>query len=162
MPYPSKKCLILVYLKWSRSRSRSRSNSYLPPKSRIECTEATYCVDSWRRAYSRIRLALRNAHLSRFVYSPAARTLANLYDAVCVNISYRLAPMHEFPTAAHDTYDVVKWLSQNSSTLGANLTKGSILFSGSAGANLVSVAAQHWVSTASSPPITGLSLSMSP
>ncbi|KAF2799602.1 alpha/beta-hydrolase [Melanomma pulvis-pyrius CBS 109.77] len=93
-------------------------------------------------------------------YSPIARTIANLYSAVAVNISYRLAPMHTFPTAAHDTHDTVKWLSQNASSLGADLTKGFILFGGSAGANLAAVATQNWVSSKSSPPITGVSLTV--
>ncbi|CAN9247238.1 unnamed protein product [Alternaria alternata] len=92
--------------------------------------------------------------------SSVSRVLANLYSAVAVNISYRLAPTHKFPTAAQDAYDSVRWLSQNPSTLGADLSKGFVLLGASAGANLAAVVAQKWFSGKSSPPITGLSLAI--
>lgn len=91
-------------------------------------------------------------------FSSVARTIVNLYSVVAINISYRLAPAHKFPIAAHDTHDTIQWLSQNASSLGADPTKGFILVGGSAGANLAATTTQRWVSTKSSPPITGISI----
>jgi len=91
---------------------------------------------------------------------PVSRTVAKLYSAVAVNIAYRLAPMHKFPTAAHDTHDTILWLSKNATSLGADLSKGFILLGASAGANLAAITAQKWMSTKSSPPITGVSLAV--
>jgi acetyl esterase/lipase len=92
--------------------------------------------------------------------SSVSRTLAKLYSAIAVNIAYRLAPAHNFPTAAYDTHDTIIWLSKNASSLGAELSKGFILLGASAGANLAAVTSQKWVSTRSSPPITGVSLAV--
>lgn len=36
---------------------------------------------------------------------------ANKFGAVCVNVDYRLAPEHPFPTPINDSLDAFKWVS---------------------------------------------------
>lgn len=38
------------------------------------------------------------------------RQLVQKLGCTCVNVDYRLAPEHPFPTAAHDSWDVTKWV----------------------------------------------------
>jgi len=38
------------------------------------------------------------------------RLLASKLGVTCVNVDYRLAPEHKFPTAVHDCYDATKWV----------------------------------------------------
>ncbi|KAI0628304.1 Alpha/Beta hydrolase protein [Trametes polyzona] len=58
-----------------------------------------------------------------------------------VNVDYRLAPEHPFPTGLNDAYAAVKWVAANSAGIGASLSKGFILGGDSAGANLAAVCA---------------------
>ncbi|KAM0723539.1 hypothetical protein Q7P37_000526 [Cladosporium fusiforme] len=44
-----------------------------------------------------------------------ARALAHLFGATVVNISYRLAPEHKFPTPQFDVWDCCKWISDHAS-----------------------------------------------
>lgn len=57
--------------------------------------------------------------------------------AVCVNVEYRLAPEHPFPTSVEDAFDVVKWCaasaSSDSSILPCDLRQGFIVGGASAG-----------------------------
>lgn len=39
------------------------------------------------------------------------RLFANKLGAVCVNVDYRLAPEHPFPTPINDSWDAFKWVS---------------------------------------------------
>ncbi|KAL4868671.1 Alpha/Beta hydrolase protein [Aspergillus spectabilis] len=39
------------------------------------------------------------------------RLFVEKWGFVVVNIDYRLAPEHPFPTAVHDVYDVIKWVN---------------------------------------------------
>ena len=39
------------------------------------------------------------------------RLFANKFGAICVNVDYRLAPEHSFPTPIHDSWEVFKWVS---------------------------------------------------
>ena len=74
-----------------------------------------------------------------------------------VNITYRLAPEHKFPTAINDAWDTVKWCAANaSSSLGADSSKGFLLGGVSAGGNITAVVAQKAVEEGMSPPLTGL------
>lgn len=50
---------------------------------------------------------------SRFQLAPQSRAIAKATGAVVVNISYRLAPEHKFPTGPNDVWDSVKWLAEN-------------------------------------------------
>lgn len=51
------------------------------------------------------------------------RELARLAGCMVVSLDYRLAPEHRFPTASHDAWDALLWLSENASTLGADATR---------------------------------------
>lgn len=47
----------------------------------------------------------------RFDESWTCRILVEEIGAVALAIQYRLAPEHPFPTAIHDAWDAVKWVS---------------------------------------------------
>lgn len=85
-----------------------------------------------------------------------ARTVAYLYGATVVQLSYRRAPEHKFPTAPKDVWDTVQWITENQSVLDADLTKGFVIGGGSAGGNLSIVTAHRSVKEKLSPPITGV------
>lgn len=38
------------------------------------------------------------------------RNFTNKFGAVCVNVDYRLAPEHPFPTPVNDSWDACKWV----------------------------------------------------
>ena len=42
--------------------------------------------------------------------APRCRKWCELFDGVAVNVDYRLAPQHVFPTALNDCYDAFKWV----------------------------------------------------
>ncbi|KAK2777622.1 alpha beta hydrolase fold-3 domain-containing protein [Colletotrichum kahawae] len=72
-----------------------------------------------------------------------AREFALEFDAVVVNATYRLAPEHKFPQAVMDGWETAKWLAQNASHYGADITKGFVIGGYSAGGNISSVVAQR-------------------
>lgn len=80
-------------------------------------------------------------------------------DAVCVNVEYRLAPEHTFPTGVNDAWDVVKWCAATASTssdvLPADPRKGFIVSGASAGGNLAAVMCQLARDEGLDPPLTG-------
>lgn len=39
------------------------------------------------------------------------RLTASKFGVTCVNVGYRLAPEHKFPTAVYDCHDATKWVS---------------------------------------------------
>ncbi|KAI0364166.1 hypothetical protein BV20DRAFT_974747 [Pilatotrama ljubarskyi] len=53
-----------------------------------------------------------------------------------VNVEYRLAPEHPFPTPLEDALAALKWAAQNPALLKADLKKGFIVGGESAGANM--------------------------
>jgi acetyl esterase len=68
------------------------------------------------------------------------RNLANCIPAVVVSVDYRLAPEHQWPTAADDVYAAAQWAARNAEALGADVSR--IVIGGdSAGGNLAAVAA---------------------
>jgi acetyl esterase len=68
------------------------------------------------------------------------RNLANLLPAVVVSVGYRLAPEHQWPTAANDVYAATTWTADNAARFGGDPTR--IAVGGdSAGGNLAAVAA---------------------
>ncbi|OJT04385.1 AB hydrolase superfamily protein B1A11.02 [Trametes pubescens] len=60
-----------------------------------------------------------------------------------VNVEYRLAPEHPFPTAVDDCLAALKWVVQNTLLLKADLTKGFLVGGQSAGANIAAVLAHE-------------------
>ncbi len=48
------------------------------------------------------------------------RELSRLSGCMVVSLDYRLAPEHRFPTASHDAWDALVWLSQHAEELGAD------------------------------------------
>ncbi|KAI0730944.1 Alpha/Beta hydrolase protein [Earliella scabrosa] len=62
---------------------------------------------------------------------------------VIINVDYRLAPEHKFPTAFEDCYAAVRWVIENHSELRVALDKGFLVGGDSAGANLAATVALH-------------------
>jgi len=79
---------------------------------------------------------------------------------VAVNVDYRLAPEHVFPTQVHDAYDALKWTAAHFEELGGNAKKGFLVGGISAGANLSSVITHLYCNDKLSPPLTGTYLSI--
>lgn len=83
------------------------------------------------------------------------RLLTSQLGATCVNVDYRLAPEHKFPSCAHDCIDATKWAGTNAASLGADPSKGFIIGGTSAGGNLTGVVVHALNDDNFSPPITG-------
>ncbi|CAK7217048.1 hypothetical protein SCUCBS95973_003019 [Sporothrix curviconia] len=77
------------------------------------------------------------------------------YGCVAISLSYRLAPEHKFPTATDDCWDELKWVVQNASKLGADLSEGFVLGGTSAGGN-ISIVLSHMARDEKLPPLTGV------
>lgn len=94
--------------------------------------------------------------------APQARDIAKTTGAVVVNISYRLAPEHKFPTGPNDVWDSVKWLAENASSkpIGVDLSTGFIVGGASAGANLTMTTLRRSIVEELHPQITGIWLSV--
>ncbi|OBZ67627.1 AB hydrolase superfamily protein B1A11.02 [Grifola frondosa] len=58
-----------------------------------------------------------------------------------VNVDYRLAPEHPFPTGVHDAYAALKWTATHASELSADPARGFLVGGMSAGANLAAAVA---------------------
>ncbi|KAI9148783.1 AB hydrolase superfamily protein [Paramyrothecium foliicola] len=95
---------------------------------------------------------------NNFIHSYQSRPIATLHNLTVVNISYRLAPEHKFPTAPNDVWDSLKWLSDegNAKELGCDLSLGFYIGGISAGGNLSAVTAQRWVSEKCTPKLSGV------
>lgn len=67
-----------------------------------------------------------NMHGGGFVLGQAdgddlwCRLIADRAGCLVVNIDYKLAPEHKFPTAVHECYDVVKWVHTHAGQFSAN------------------------------------------
>ncbi|KAJ7892203.1 Alpha/Beta hydrolase protein [Mycena leptocephala] len=59
-----------------------------------------------------------------------------------VNVDYRLAPEHPFPTGLNDSYAALKWTAKNCKRIHGSLEKGFVVCGASAGAN-ISAAVAH-------------------
>ena len=90
------------------------------------------------------------------------RLFARDLGAVSVNVEYRLAPEHPFPTGVHDSYDVIKWIASTapSDILPADPRQGFIVGGSSAGGNLSAVMCQIARDEGLNPPLTGQNLSV--
>ncbi|KAI5919323.1 Alpha/Beta hydrolase protein [Camillea tinctor] len=84
-----------------------------------------------------------------------------LHNQLCVlNIDYRLAPKHVFPTGINDAYDAFKWAAQNAHSISADPAKGFLVGGVSAGGNMAGVIAYLARDDKIDPSITGLLLSI--
>lgn len=64
--------------------------------------------------------------------------LASATGAVVASIDYRLAPEHPFPAAVDDCWEILAWISENSTVLGADTNQLAVM-GDSAGGNLAAV-----------------------
>lgn len=83
------------------------------------------------------------------------RNLVQRFGAVCVNVDYRLAPEHVFPTPINDCWDALQWAATHTAELGADPTKGFIVGGESSGGNAAIVLAHLARDNKLSPPLTG-------
>ncbi|KAL3418141.1 hypothetical protein PVAG01_09856 [Phlyctema vagabunda] len=93
---------------------------------------------------------------------PLARAFALQAGATTLSVSYRLAPEHRFPAAVHDAQDTLKWVTENTSKLNVNLSRGFIVGGVSAGANIATAIALSSRDENLSPPLTGQILCVPP
>lgn len=89
-----------------------------------------------------------------------ARLLTRELGASCLNVEYRLAPEHKFPTGINDCWDVLQWAAKNASSLNADPSKGFIVGGSSAGGNISAVLAHKSRNENLQPPVTGQWLSV--
>ncbi|KAH0493954.1 hypothetical protein TgHK011_000594 [Trichoderma gracile] len=75
---------------------------------------------------------------------------------VAVNVEYRLAPEHVFPTAMEDAFDATKWTAQNAKTLGIDPAKGFLVGGESSGADMALIVAHMCLDDGLRPPLTGI------
>ncbi|RYP48444.1 hypothetical protein DL768_005646 [Monosporascus sp. mg162] len=83
------------------------------------------------------------------------RLFSRELGAVCVNVEYRLAPEHPFPTWINDAWDALQWCAQHASELGADPSRGFVVGGGSAGGNITAVLTHIARDKQFSPPLTG-------
>ncbi|KAI1112055.1 Alpha/Beta hydrolase protein [Nemania sp. NC0429] len=80
---------------------------------------------------------------------------------VVLNVDYRLAPQHVFPTSVNDAFDVFRWAAENAqSSLQADTSKGFLVGGVSSGANMAAVISYLARDEKVAPSITGLLLSI--
>lgn len=92
---------------------------------------------------------------SREQLTPLARCFVQLFGAVVVNVSYRLAPEFMFPTAQNDVWDSLCWLAANTSIIGADPRKGFVVGGPSAGGNISAACAVLSLQEEIAHPLTG-------
>ncbi|KAI7267975.1 lipase/esterase [Hortaea werneckii] len=97
---------------------------------------------------------------SKHQMTPNARAMVRAFGAVVVNLSYRLAPQHKFPTAINDCWDGIKWLAAHARELGADPTKGFVVGGVSAGGLSSAVMCTLAAEEKLNPPLTGAWLSV--
>lgn len=92
-----------------------------------------------------------------------AYALVKRFSCTCISVDYRLAPEHQFPAAAHDAWDSLRWAAANAYNpiLSADpLKKGFIVSGISAGGTLAGVVSHLARDEKLSPPLTGVHLSV--
>ena len=83
------------------------------------------------------------------------RNLVQVFGAVCVSASYRLAPNFPFPYAINDSWDALKWAAAKAESFGADPSVGFIVGGSSAGGNITAVLAHLARDEKLFPPLTG-------
>lgn len=91
---------------------------------------------------------------------PVCRNLVQKFGAVVVNVGYRHAPEHKFPTPINDCWDALKWVADHTIELQADPSKGFIIGGESSGGNASAVLAHLARDNQLSPPLTGQFLSV--
>lgn len=91
---------------------------------------------------------------------PLCRSLVQRFDAVCVNVDYRLAPENPFPVPINDCWEALQWVASNAADLGADTSKGFIIGGESSGGNISIVLTHLARDNGLSPPLTGQFLSL--
>lgn len=84
-----------------------------------------------------------------------ARLFTHDLGATCLNVEYRLAPEHPFPTGILDCWDVLQWAAKDAASLPADPTKGFIVGGSSAGGNISALLAHLSRKENLHPPVTG-------
>ncbi|KAH0524928.1 hypothetical protein TsFJ059_007367 [Trichoderma semiorbis] len=79
---------------------------------------------------------------------------------VAVNVNYRHAPEHVFPSAIEDAYDATKWTAQNLKSLGIDPEKGFLVGGESSGGDMALIVAHLCLNDKLSPPLTGIYAAM--
>lgn len=88
------------------------------------------------------------------------RAFVNHFNAVCLNVDYRLGPEWPFPVAINDAWDALQWTAANYSTSrylagAAPRERGFVVGGNSAGANITAVLTHLARDAQMNPPITG-------
>jgi acetyl esterase/lipase len=88
------------------------------------------------------------------------RAFVNHFNAVCLNVDYRLAPEWPFPVAINDAWDALQWTAANYRTSRylagvAPRERGFVVGGNSAGANITAVLTHLARDAQMNPPITG-------
>jgi len=96
------------------------------------------------------------AHGTNEQLTPFSRALVRLFGGTAVNVSYRVAPEHKWPTAHHDVWDSLLWCAENAKSIEADPAQGFILGGISAGANITLVLSHEAQKSGLDPPLTGL------
>lgn len=91
-----------------------------------------------------------------------ARALTRLFGAIVVNVSYRLAPEHKFPTQQLDIWDCCKWISDHAyePLLSSDPQQGFILGGVSVGASMSAALSRKFQEEPLSHALTGQWLSV--
>ncbi|KAL7932782.1 Alpha/Beta hydrolase protein [Trichoderma chlorosporum] len=79
---------------------------------------------------------------------------------VAVNVMYRHAPEHLFPSAVEDAYDATKWTAQNLKSLGIDPEKGFLVGGDSSGGEMAVIVAHLCLNDKLNPPLTGIYAAM--
>jgi len=77
-------------------------------------------------------------HFSAETHDPVARYLCGKGSCIVVNVDYRLAPEHKFPTPIDDAYAVLSWAASHAKELGGDPTK--IAVGGESAGGTISIA----------------------
>ncbi|MFN3818785.1 alpha/beta hydrolase [Blastomonas sp.] len=85
-------------------------------------------------------------------HHPYCTALAAAVDLPVIAVDYRLAPEHPFPAAPQDCEAAARWLADNGSTLGLDIT-GLVFTGDSAGGNLAIVTTQALVANPAAVPV---------
>lgn len=76
-------------------------------------------------------------------YDTLARKLAERTSCAVVNVEYRLAPEHRYPTAADDCWAALQWAAANTEAITGRADAPLMVAGDSAGGNLAAVMAQR-------------------